>query len=271
MKKMLDCGGEYGKRARFPSEAGSAPQLRDIAPAGFAKTKGRRMKSRLMRLGALAFATVLGTSLALAQSPKPGAPAAPQPIKLDLIPLQAPWTKVCQKDPTGAKEFCRTIRAFGQAVDQPPTLAMAIDTMTGEEKKVVRMQLPEGLLLRPGFRLLMEKSEPIDGRYSICAGGSCFAEAEISNAQLNQLKKVQIASVVVRNQIGAEVTFNVPMHDFAAAIDGPAVDPKKIEQQNKTLQEQLEKKAKQQREQIEKEQSAAPASPSPSPSKSPAK
>ena len=91
------------------------------------------MKFRLMRLGALALATVFGASLALAQSPKPGAAAAaPQPIKLDLIPLQAPWTKVCQKDPTGAKEFCRTIRAFGQAADQPPTLAMAIDTLTGE-------------------------------------------------------------------------------------------------------------------------------------------
>ena len=233
------------------------------------------MKFRLMRLGALALATVFGASLALAQSPKPGAAAAaPQPIKLDLIPLQAPWTKVCQKDPTGAKEFCRTIRAFGQAADQPPTLAMAIDTLTGEDKKIVRMQLPEGLLLRPGFRLLMEKSDPIDGRYSICAGGSCFAEAEITNSGLNTLKKAQIASIVVRNQVGAEVTFNVPMHDFAAALDGPPVDPKKIEEQNKALQDQLEKKAKEQRDQIEKgappAADAAPA-PAPSPSASPAK
>ena len=236
------------------------------------------MKSRLTRLGALAFATVFGASLALAQTPPkptPGAaPASPQPIKLDLIPLQAPWTKVCQKDPTGAKEFCRTIRAFGQAADQPPTLAMAIDTLTGEDKKVIRMQLPEGLLLRPGFRLLVEKSDPIDGRYSICAGGSCFAEAEINTKGLDTLKKAQIASVVVRNQIGAEVTFNVPMHDFAAAIDGPAVDPKKIEEQNKTLQDQLEKKGKEQREQIEKgtpaPSASAPATPAPTPSASPA-
>ena len=237
------------------------------------------MNFRLMRLGALALATVLGASLAAAQTPKPtpsatpsgapaGAPAAPQPIKLDLIPLQAPWTKVCQKDPSGAKEFCRTIRAFGQAIDQPPTLAMAFDALTGEEKKIVRMQLPEGLLLRPGFRLIVEKSDPIDGRYSICASGSCFAEAEINTAQLAILKKAQIASVVVRNQVGAEVTFNVPMHDFAAAIDGPPVDPKKIEEQNKALQEQLEKKAQEQRDQIEKQQpapapSAAPAAPAP--------
>jgi invasion protein IalB len=217
------------------------------------------MNFRLMRLGALAFATALAASPVEAQTTKPapaGAPAAPQPIKLDLIPLQAPWTKVCQKDPSGAKEFCRTIRAFGQAADQPPTLAMAFDALTGEDKRIVRMQLPEGLLLRPGFRLLIEKSDPIDGRFSICASGSCFAEAEINASQLNLLKKAAIASVVVRNQLGAEVTFNVPMHDFAAALDGPPVDPKKIEEQNKALQDQLEKKAKEQRDQIEKQQPA---------------
>jgi invasion protein IalB len=227
------------------------------------------MNFRLTRFGALALASAFGVSLALAQSPKPappaaGAPSGPQPIKLDLIPLQAPWTKVCQKDQSGAKEFCRTIRAFGQAADQPPTLAMAIDSMTGEDKRIVRMQLPEGLLIRPGFRLMLEKLDPIDGRYSICAGGSCFAEAEVTGPAIAALKKVAIASVVVRNQVGAEVTFNVPMHDFAAAFDGPPVDPKKIEEQNKALQEQLEKKGKDLREQIEKTQPSAAASPSPS-------
>jgi invasion protein IalB len=228
------------------------------------------MKFRLMRLGALALATAFATSLVYAQTPKPAAPAAPQPIKLDLIPLQAPWTKVCQKDPNGSKEFCRTIRAFGQAVDQPPTLAIAVDTLTGDEKKIMRVQLPEGLLLRPGFRLILERGDPIEGRYSICAGGSCFAEAELNNAQLGVLKKSPIASIVVRNQVNAEVTFNVPMHDFAASLDGPPVDPKKIQEQNKALQEQLEKKAQQQREQIEKQQQAAPPAATPSPAQSPA-
>ena len=121
-------------------------------------------------------------------------------------------------------------------------------------------------MLRPGFRLILEKGDPLDGRYSICAGGSCFAEAELNTAQLAVLKKSPIASVVVRNQAGAEVTFNVPMHDFAASLDGPPVDPKKVQEQNKELQEQLMKKAQQQREQIEKQQQPGAAAPAPSPS-----
>src|ERR1700709_1564923 len=107
-------------------------------------SKGRLMTSPFVRFGAiaLALASIVGTGSVLAQSPKPatppaGQPAAPQPIKLDLIPMQQPWTKVCQKDPNGGKEFCRTIRAFGQAIDQPPTLAMAIDQLTGEAKRLL--------------------------------------------------------------------------------------------------------------------------------------
>ncbi len=222
------------------------------------------MTSPFVRFGAvgLALASIVGAGSVLAQSPKPAAPpaaqpAAPQPIKLDLIPMQQPWTKVCQKDPNGGKEFCRTIRAFGQAIDQPPTLAMAIDQLTGESKRLLHVQLPEGLLIRPGFRLILDAIDPIEGHYSLCASGSCFAEGELNNAALNALKKSQIAAIIVRNQTGADVTFNVPMHDFAAAFEGPAVDPKVIEQQNKALQDQLEKKARDQREQIEKQQTPA--------------
>jgi hypothetical protein len=73
------------------------------------------------------------------------------------------------------------------------------------------------------------------------------------------LKKGSTASIATRNSGNFEVTFNVPIKDFGAAFDGPAVDPKVIEQQNAELQKQLEEKARQQREQLEKQQSAAPA------------
>ena len=227
------------------------------------------MSSPLARFGAMALAavTLLAAGAADAQSTKPapvapapgGAPPPQAPIKLDLVGLQSPWTKVCQKDPNGTKEFCRVIRAFGQAADQPPTLVIAVDQLTGEEKRVIRVQLPEGLMLRPGFRLVLEKGDPVDGKFSICASGSCFADAEVGASTFGAFKKAQSVSIIVRNQAYAEVTFNVPMKEFAAAMDGPAVDPKVIEEQNQALQRQLDERAKKAREELEKQQPAAPA------------
>lgn len=218
------------------------------------------------RLGAvtLACGLALASGSALAQTtPKPAAPAAAPtqpigPVKLDLQPMQSPWTKICGKDQGNNKEVCYTTRDFGQAPDQPPTLAVAVYQMQGEEKRIARFLLPVALMLKPGFRLIIDKGEPIDGKFAICFPNGCFAEAELNGQSLAALKKAQIASVVVRNQANNEVTFSLPMKDFGAAFDGPPIDPKVLEQQNQELQKQLQEKAQKEREQLEK-QSAQPA------------
>ena len=237
----------------------------------------------------LAAAAVLAASGAMAQTTKPApapsataapaapagpaAPAAPAgapsgPVKLDLTPMQAPWTKICGKDQGSGKEVCYTTRDFGQAADQPPTLAIAVYQMANEERRIARFLLPVGLLLRPGFRLVIDKGEPIDGKFAICFPNGCFAEADLNNKTIADLKKAQIASVIVRNQANVEVTFNLPMKDFGAAFDGAPVDPKVLEQQNQELQKQLEQRAQvQQRQKLEQQQStgappaAAPTAP----------
>src|SRR5476649_2355859 len=222
----------------------------------------------LGRFGALMLACGLaaasGAAMAQTAAPKPAAPpssaappqAAPQPagpVRLELQPMQSPWTKICGKDQGNNKEVCYTTRDFGQAADQPPTLAVAIYQMQGDEKRIARFLLPVALMIKPGFRLIIDKGEPISGYFAICFPNGCFAEAELNAASLSALKKAQNATIQVRNQGNSEVNFNLPMKDFGAAFDGPSVDPKVIEQQNAELQKQLEEKAKTQREQLEKQ------------------
>jgi len=227
---------------------------------------------------------LLAASGAMAQStkPTPGAtaepagPAAPAasaapvapagPVKLDLTPMQAPWTKICGNDQGSGKQVCYTTRDFGQAADQPPTLAIAVYQMANEDRRIARFLLPVGLLLRPGFRLVIDKGEPIDGHFAICFPNGCFAEADLNTKAIDALKKAQIASVIVRNQANVEVTFNLPMKDFGTAFDGQPIDPKVLEQQNQELQQQLQKRAEEQRKKLEQQQSnggapTAPATP----------
>jgi invasion protein IalB len=226
------------------------------------------MTSLFGRFGAVALTCglAMAAGAAFAQnSPKPPAAPAPAagaptgPVKLELQPMQSPWTKICGKDQGANKEVCYTTRDFGQAPDQPPTLAVAVYQMSGDDKRIARFLLPVALMLKPGFRLIIDKDEPIDGYFAICFPNGCFAEAALDGKAIAKLKKAQTASVVVKNQGNIEVTFSMPMKDFGAAFDGPAVDPKVLEQQNQELQKQLEEKARVQREQLEKQQSAAPA------------
>src|ERR1700722_6966685 len=282
MQRTPFCG-----RSVAPQSALVAGLLR-VAPTErrrMAGSKGSMMTSLVGRCGAMALILGLATagSAALAQTSQkpaaspPAAPAAPAPVapgaapaqsqgpvSLDLQALQSPWTKICGKDQANGKDVCYTTRDFGQAADQPPTLAVAVYQMSGDDRRIARFLLPVALMLQPGFRLIMDKGEPIPGHFAICFPNGCFAEADLNGAAIASLKKAQVISLQVRNQVNNQVTFNVPMKDFAAAFDGPAIDPKVLEQQQQELQKQLEEKAKDQREQLEKQQQSqapAPAAP----------
>jgi hypothetical protein len=120
--------------------------------------------------------------------------------------------------------------------------------------------------------LIIDKSDPIDGRFAVCVPNGCFGEAEVNGPALGALKKSTTATIAVRNMGGIEVSFAVPMKDFGVAFDGPSVDPKVIEQQNAELQKQLEERARQEREALEKQQGVTPAAQAtPTPTPAPAK
>ena len=237
------------------------------------------------RLGAVTLACGLAMASGHAwaqadQKPAAPAPAAPPaaaaqtgPVKLDLQPMQSPWTKICGTDQGNNKQVCYTTRDFGQSPDQAPTLAVAIYQMQGEENRIARFLLPVALMIHPGFRLIIDKGEPIPGEFAICFPNGCFAETKLDSAKIASLKKAQTATVQVRNQGNVEVSFTLPMKDFAAAFDGPAADPKVIQQQNQELQKQLEEKARLQREQLEKQggPAATPQAPASKPAPQPQK
>jgi invasion protein IalB len=258
------------------------------------------MNSLVGRLCALTLAASLAgaSGAAIAQTkpapaaPAPAAPAAgapaqppaqaaqPQgPVRLELQGLQTPWTKIC--GPGNTRQICYTTRDFGQAADSPPTLAVAVYELQPPEegkdskqepKRTVRFLLPVALLLKPGFRLIIDKGEPISGQFAICFPNGCFAEADLNASSMAAMKKAQTMSVQVRNQGNNEVTFVVPMKDFAGAFEGNPIDPKVLEQQmqqqNEQLQKQLQGRAEQERQQLEKQQqsgASAPAAPAPAP------
>jgi invasion protein IalB len=242
------------------------------------------MRLPITRLGAAALATslALGSGAALAQTApaKPAAPAAPgalgaQPVapqppsKVDLVSPEPQWVKLCGQEKTTNREACQTMRDFGSSADQPPMISMQVFELQGEEKRKLRfMVLPIGMLLRPGFRVVVDKAEPIDGKYDMCFQNACTAEVDIGAGTLNSLKKGQNLAVIMRlpsggEPSGRELTLNIPLKDFGATFDGKPTDPKLLEQQRQALQQQLQKKAEEQRKMLEQQQSgtAAPAAP----------
>ena len=234
------------------------------------------MKFQVMRSGAAALALSLalgaGAAVAQTQPAKPAAPGAPglplqpgqpqqpaPPAKVDLVSPEPQWAKFCAKEPTTGKDACATMRDFSTSADQPPMISINLFEMAGEEKRKLRLlMLPIGLMLKPGFRVVIDKNEPIEGRYDMCFQNACSAEIEISPKTLEAMKKGTTMSVVMRvpggDVSGHELTFNIPLKDLGPAFDGKPTDPKVLEQQRQELQQQLQKKAEEQRKMLEQQQ-----------------
>jgi invasion protein IalB len=234
------------------------------------------MRFHVMRSGAaaLALSLALGAGAAIAQTqpqsqpPKPGAPGQPPqpapPSKIDLVSPEPQWAKFCAKEPNSGRDACATMRDFSTSADQPPMISINVFELSGEERRKLRLlMLPIGMMLKPGFRVIIDKGEPIEGKYDMCFQNACSAEIDINGKTLEALKKGTTMSVVMRvpggDASGHELTFTIPLKDLATAFDGKPTDPKVLEEQRQALQQQLQKKAEEQRKLLEQQQSSAAA------------
>lgn len=241
--------------------------------------------TRLARLGgtrglATALALIVSAPVlaqtAPAQKPaapaaKPAAPAAQQPaqapqgngpmvVQVKAEPSQPEWTKVCGKDQGTNSEICYTTRDFVSDQGQP-VLAVALYDVKGQQpQRIVRFLMPLGLLLQPGIRFAVDQGQPTDGKYAVCFPNGCFAEAAVKDDFIASLKKGTNLNVSVQNQAGRMVTFAVPAAGFGKAFDGPPIDPKVLEEQQKKLQEELERRSEEMRKKLS-EGAAAPGAP----------
>ncbi len=210
------------------------------------------------------------------QRPPAQQPAAQQPaagsavVALKGDPNQQEWTKVCGKDPATQRETCYTTRDF-VAENDTPVLAVAVYETKGEGNRVdrqVRYLLPLTFLLQPGIRTSVDGGQPVAGRYSICVQNGCFAEFTATDQFFTRMKAGKVLTLQVQNQAARDVSFTIPLDGFAKGFDGPPIDPKVLEEQQKKLQEELQRRSDDLRRQMQ--QGGAPGAPAPAPAPAPA-
>jgi invasion protein IalB len=185
----------------------------------------------------------------------PAAPAAPGAGGEQAMPplIYSNWTKICGKGPEqGSKQICQTGKD-GRLESGMPVVAAILMEMEGEGKKVLQIMLPPGVYLPKGTRVVIDRDEPsaVIGTFLTCANGGCIAHLEVTPDIVQKLKKGQNLYVQAYNMAQSVMTLALPLGDFAKAYDGPPTDPKQLEEKNKQLQDELQKRANDQRQKLE--------------------
>jgi invasion protein IalB len=193
---------------------------------------------------------------AAAPGAAPGAPEMPQLV-------YSPWAKFCGKgNEPGAKEVCFTGKDARTEAGQPVVAAALIEP-EGEQRKLFRVTLPSPLQLQYGTRIVIDKEAPISGAFFTCFANGCMADYEATPELVSKLKKGQMLQIQAINLAAAAITFPLPLADnsgnsFMKANEGPPTDPKVFEEQQKKLQEDLQKRADELRKKLENQNATPP-------------
>src|SRR6516162_4725173 len=212
---------------------------------------------------------------------KPTAPAAPAaPEAQQQAPAQAqgeqqqqvqliysPWTKLClkgQNNEPNPKQVCFTGKDARIESGMPVVAAVLIEP-EGEPKKLLRVTLPLGMQLVHGTRVIVDQNQPMTAPYVICFTNGCMADYDASGDLIAKLKKGQGLVIQAINSTGQPISLVLPLADFAKAYDGPPTDPKVFEEQQKKLQEELQRRADEARKKLESQPQSSNAPPAGSP------
>jgi invasion protein IalB len=259
----------------------------------------RRTLATITRTTALAAALALGaTTVAIAQQPAPAAPApaakpkpapkkpaaaqpAPAPAPAaqqapapgqaqqgqgDQVQLiYSPWTKFCLKgQEADAKQVCFTGKDARIESGMPVVAAVLIEP-ENEPKKILRVTLPLGMQLIHGTRVIVDQNQPMTAPYVICFTNGCMADYEATADLVAKMKTGQGLVVQAINSTGQPISLVLPLGDFGKAYDGPPTDPKVFEEQQKKLQEELQRRADEARKKLESQPGGAAPAPAPAP------
>lgn len=199
-----------------------------------------------------------GTAPAFAQEKKKQDPKkkqdAPaqnqQPQQQQASAISTGWKRICQTSEQTKKEICVVNHVLHAETGQMLAAATVIEEKGAQ--RIFRIAVPLGMLLEPGLRVVIDQNQPVEAKYAICVPEGCFADLQVNDEFVGNLKKGKVLVIQVINHARRTVNIQFPLAEFQKSYDGPPIDPKEIDKQRQQLQEELNKKAKQMLEQQQK-------------------
>ncbi|MCE1236614.1 MAG: invasion associated locus B family protein [Hyphomicrobiales bacterium] len=209
------------------------------------------MRSGAAGLLIAAFGLVAVPAIAQAQSaaPAPAAKPAAKPAPAKEAPAKPeaaaddplPWVKICSKD-AEKKNVCLVAKEL-RSTEGQLVASVALRDIEGDAKKVLLLAVPPVVLIQPGMRVQIDKGKQMEAKYTICFPNACYAEMEIADKSIEEMKKGKALIVTSLNIQQKPMSFPFVLSTFKKAIEGEGIDPSAGQQNQEQLQQELQKRA----------------------------
>jgi invasion protein IalB len=174
-------------------------------------------------LAPLWLALMLGLGLAtqaLAQGDSSdAAPAATGPGSV-VRETHGAWQVSCRTPPGAKEEKCALVQSV-TAEDRPNVgLTVVFYKAVGEDKKLLRVVVPLGVLLPTGLGLKVDNQDVGNAPFLKCGKRGCVAEVVLQNEVIDKLKKGTNAMFIIFDTPEAGIGIPVSLQGFGDALAG---------------------------------------------------
>lgn len=174
---------------------------------------------RATQLGAVLAVTTMLTGQAGAQGAPPDATSATGPGSV-VRETHGAWQVSCRTPPGAKQEKCALVQSV-TAEDRPNVgLTVVFYKAIAENKKLLRVVVPLGVLLPTGLGLKIDGKDVGNAPFLKCGKRGCVAEVELQNEVISELKKGETAMFIIFDTPEAGIGIPVSLQGFTDAFAG---------------------------------------------------
>ena len=167
---------------------------------------------------AIAVLGLIGDAQAQEAAPDTGGPSATGPRQRGARETHGAW-QVCCRTPPGAKEEkCALVQSV-TAEDRPNVgLTVVFYKAIGEDKKLLRVVVPLGVLLPTGLGLKIDGQDVGNAPFLKCGKRGCIAEVVLQDEVIKKMMGGRTAMFIIFDTPEAGIGIPVALQGFGDAL-----------------------------------------------------
>jgi invasion protein IalB len=221
----------------------------NVLNANAKSASGARAGVAAALLGALAMAApTLAPTAAHAQAAAPAASAG--------APSQG-WYKACTKQEDN--DVCVVQNIVAASTGQLLTAVGMILVEGSVNRRVMQISVPSARLVAPGINVQIDGGQAQRVEYAVCMPDKCVAEVALTDEMVNSFKRGGEVVFTSVNYQRAPNPIKISLSGFTQAFDGEPVAQSELEERQRLLQEEMQRRTAEARQRLEDAQERAKA------------
>jgi invasion protein IalB len=165
------------------------------------------------------------------------------------------WFKVCTKQEDN--DVCVVQNIVSASTGQLLTAVGLIVVEGKVNNKILQVSVPSARNIQPGVNLQIDGGKAQRLPYAVCMPDKCVAQVELTDALIASFKRGGEAVFTSVNYQRAPNPIKISLKGFTDAFDGEPVAQSELQERQRLLQEEMQRKAQAARERLEEAQKKA--------------